>query len=142
VTWLLRHRLSVRFRDCDPLGHANNAVFLTYLEQARFTLWRAQLNFMAKPAAEGGSRGPGFILARAEIDFRAQVRYGDEIEVRLGLAGFGRSSFSYEYELVNISTEAVVATAKTVQVWFDYDTNRPVPLPEDMRITLAKPVDA
>jgi len=142
MIWLLRHRLSVRFRDCDPLGHANNAVFLTYLEQARFTLWRAQLNFMAKPAAEGGRRGPGFILARAEIDFRAQVRYGDEIEVRIGLTGFGRSSFSYEYELVNIGTEAVVATAKTVQVWFDYDTNRPVPLPEDLRVTLAKPVDA
>ena len=26
------HRLDVRFRDCDALGHVNNAVYLTYLE--------------------------------------------------------------------------------------------------------------
>jgi acyl-CoA thioester hydrolase len=35
------HRVEVRFRDCDPMGHVNNAVYLTYLEQARFAHWRA-----------------------------------------------------------------------------------------------------
>src|SRR4051812_37440775 len=29
------HEERVRFRDLDPMGHVNNAVFLTYLEQAR-----------------------------------------------------------------------------------------------------------
>ena len=29
------HVEKVRFRDLDPMGHVNNAVFLTYLEQAR-----------------------------------------------------------------------------------------------------------
>jgi acyl-CoA thioester hydrolase len=62
----------VRFRDCDPLGHVNNAVYLTYLEQARFTLWRQQIGFVARPVSEGGKRGEGMILARAEIDFRAR----------------------------------------------------------------------
>jgi acyl-CoA thioesterase FadM len=31
------HVERVRFSDCDPMGHANNAVFSTYLEQARIT---------------------------------------------------------------------------------------------------------
>ena len=35
------HELEVRFRDCDPLGHVNNAVYLTYLEAARFAWWHA-----------------------------------------------------------------------------------------------------
>ena len=39
------HRLEVRFRDCDPMGHANNAVYLTYLEQARFAHWREVWGF-------------------------------------------------------------------------------------------------
>jgi acyl-CoA thioesterase FadM len=30
------HRLAVRFRDCDPMGHVNNAVYLTYLEQVMY----------------------------------------------------------------------------------------------------------
>ena len=28
-------RERVRFRDCDSMGHVNNAVFSTYLEEAR-----------------------------------------------------------------------------------------------------------
>lgn len=141
MTRLIAHRLPVRFRDCDPLGHANNAVYLTYLEQARFTLWRAQLGYVARPSS-GGRRGEGMIMARAEIDFRAQARYGDELEVRLDLAAVGRSSFAYEYEIVRVSDNATIATARTVQVWYDYDQSKPVPLSDDMKRQLAVPAGA
>lgn len=140
MTDLIRHRLIVRFNDCDPLGHVNNALYLTYLEQARFTLWRAQLNFMAKSAADAGPRGLGFILARAELDFRAQVRYGDELEVRLGLADVGRTSFTYEYEIVDLASGTVVANARTVQVYFDYDGQQPVAITAELKAKLATPV--
>ena len=33
------HRLVVRFRDCDMMGHTNHAVYFTYMEQCRFALW-------------------------------------------------------------------------------------------------------
>jgi acyl-CoA thioester hydrolase len=133
---LIRHRVVARFRDCDPLGHVNNAVFLTYLEQARFALWRAQLNFVVKPPAAGEPRGQAFILARAEVDFRAQVRHGDEIDVALSLAAIGRTSVQYAYELTDVASGAVVATARTVQVWFDYDANRPVPIDDALKAKL------
>ena len=35
-----RHRLQVRFRDCDIFGHVNNAVYFTYMEEARWAYWR------------------------------------------------------------------------------------------------------
>jgi len=130
---LLRHRLTVRFSDCDGLGHVNNAAYLTYLEEARITLWRRQIGLWARGAADGGPRGEGFILARAEVDFRAQARDGDELEVRLALAGFGRTSATYEYEIVDVATERLVANARTVQVWIDYDAGRPVALTEALR---------
>jgi acyl-CoA thioester hydrolase len=138
---LLRHRLSVRFRDCDPLGHVNNAVYLTYLEQARFTLWRAQLGYVVAPAASEGARGVGFILARAECDFRSQARYGDVLEIRLSLGAIGRTSFTYEYEIVDAATGGLAASARTVQVLYDYDAGRPVPIDEAMRAKLALTVD-
>jgi acyl-CoA thioester hydrolase len=140
VSVLLRHRVQVRFNDCDPLGHANNALYLTYLEQARFALWRAQLGFVARAAASPGPRGVGFILARAEVDFRAQVRYGDELDVCVRLAGVGRSSFTYEYEIVDAAAGHVVAAARTVQVRFDYDAEKPVPIDDETRARLAMPV--
>jgi len=138
MTPLLTHRIAVRFRDCDALGHVNNAVYLTYLEQARFVLWRAQIDMVDRVAT--GPRGEGIILARAEVDFRAQARYGDELDVRIALAGFGTSSFRYEYEIVSVPAGRLIASAKTVQVWFDYDRERAVPLPETIKERLAVPV--
>jgi acyl-CoA thioester hydrolase len=135
---LFRHRLVVRFRDCDPLGHVNHAVYLTYFEQARFMLWRAQLDFVVR--SEGGqldTSKPGFILARAEVDYKAQARYGDELEVHLNLEGFGRTSFTYTYDLVDAPTGRLVAMARTVLVLFDYGAQKPVPIETDLRARLS-----
>jgi len=139
---LLRHRIIARFRDCDPLGHVNNAVYLTYLEQTRFTLWQQQLGYVAKNPADGGRRGVGFILARVEIDYVSQARYGDELEVRVALARVGRSSFTYDYTIVDVATERVVARATTVQARFDYDAQQSVVVEDELREALAVPVAA
>ena len=127
------HRVEVRFRDCDPLGHLNNAVYLTYLEQARFAHWRDLWGF---ENLAFGDDGPGVILVRAEIDYRAQVRPGDVLDVKLGLAAVGTTSFTYEYEIVD-GGNRLVATARTVQVLFDYRESRPVPIPDHIRARLA-----
>lgn len=121
--WLIRFQIPVRFRDCDPLGHVNNAVYLTYLETARLVLWKAQ-------------GVDGVILARAEVDYRSQARYGQNLEVRVRLEGLGRSSFRYEYEIVDVPSGRVVVTAKTVQVYFDYAAQSPVEIPEAVRVRL------
>ena len=138
---LLCHRLHVRFSDCDPLGHVNNAKYLTYLEQARLALWRQQIGSWARLRPDG-KRGEGFILARAEVDFRAQARDGDELEVRLALGQFGRTSATYEYEVVDAANGRLVASARTVQVWFDYDAGRPVPLSDETKRKLSTPVES
>jgi acyl-CoA thioester hydrolase len=138
---LLRHRLLVRFSDCDPLGHVNNAVFLTYLEQARIVLWRAQIGMSwSRRAAQGLPRGEGFILACAEVDFRAQAHDGDALDVRLGLGRFGRTSATYDYEIVNVAGGELVASARTVQVWFDYDRKTPVPITDELKVKLSAKV--
>ena len=139
---LQRHRLVVRFSDCDPLAHVNNAVYLTYLEQARITLWRAQLGGWPWRDSQNTGRREGFILARAEVDFRAQAREGDELEVRLALGGFGRTSATYEYESVNAVTGTLVAEAKTVQVWIDYEAGRPLALSDSLKGQLSTAVEA
>jgi acyl-CoA thioester hydrolase len=126
------HKVDVRFRDCDPLGHVNNAVYFTYLEQARFAHWRSLWNFGPDQAPEL----PGVILARAEMDYRAQVTYGQVLEVRIGIAALGRTSFTYEYEVVD-DTGRLVATARTVLVMFDYKAGKPVAIPDAIRSLLS-----
>jgi acyl-CoA thioester hydrolase len=126
------HRLEVRFRDCDPLGHVNNAVYLTYLEQARFSHWRALWGF-GTPRVPAGM--PGVILARVECDYKRQATYGDTLDVRLTVPELGRTSFKYEYEIVDAEGR-IVLTAKTVQVMFDYASQKPVAIPDDIRALL------
>jgi acyl-CoA thioester hydrolase len=111
------------------MGHVNNAVYLTYLEQARFAHWREiwGMNFERLP--EGT---PGVILAHAEIDYRRPAKYGDHLEVRITLEGIGRSSFTYSYELVD-QHEGIVATARSVQVMYDYAAEKPVPMSDALR---------
>src|SRR3954465_13606196 len=91
-------RLDVRFRDCDPLGHVNNAVYLTYLEQTRFMHWRSLWGF-GTPQVPAGM--PGVILARVECDYRRPATFGEVLEIRLTVGELGRSSFRYDYEIVD-----------------------------------------
>ena len=128
------YSLEVRFRDCDPMGHTNNAVYLTYLEQTRFAHWRSLWGFGSPQLPPGR---PGVILARVECDYKRPSRYGDTLEVRMRVAGIGRTSFRYEYEIVDAGG-GIVLTAKTVQVMYDYGAEKPVPIPDDIRALLKR----
>ena len=108
-----RHRLSVRFRDCDAMGHVNNAVYSTYLEQARIGLL-------------GGLEQ--FILARVEIDVRAELRAGEDVEVRSRCSNVGTKSFELEHQIW--AGDRLVADAKSVLVGYDYPVGASVPLTE------------
>ena len=123
-----RHRSSVRFRDCDAMGHVNHAVYFTYLEQCRLTFWRE--------VTGGPSPHTRVIVARAECDYRAPAHFGDELEVRLRVGEIGRSSFGLQYEIVHVKSGRLIATGKTVMVSYDYEAGKSVPLPESARALL------
>jgi acyl-CoA thioester hydrolase len=125
-----RHRLSVRFRDCDAMGHVNHAVYFTYLEQCRLTFWR-ELTGMAAPNTR-------VIVARAACDYKAPAFFGDELEVRLWVGDIGRSSFGLEYDIVHVEKSHLVATGKTVLVSYDYAAGKSTPLPAAARDLLQR----
>jgi acyl-CoA thioester hydrolase len=122
------HVERVRFRDLDPMGHVNNAVFLTYLEQARVA-------FFSEMGAATDLEGMNMIVARVEIDFRAPVRLGQEVEISVRASRFGTKSFDLDYEL-RVDGE-LVAEAKSIQVAYDYDRREAVPVPAHWREKLS-----
>ena len=124
------HRLQVRFRDCDPMGHVNNAVYLTWIENARIEFLRTLGAFDNPDTTE-----MAMILARVEVDFRAPLGFGDEIEVGVRTARLGTKSFDLEYELR--SGDTVAASAKTVLVAYDYQRNSSKEIPDEWRRRLA-----
>ncbi len=122
------HVEEVRFRDLDPMGHVNNAVFLTYIEQARVA-------FFAHVDAVTELEDMNLVIARVEIDFKTPVRLGQEVEISVRASRFGTKSFDFEYVL-RVGGE-VVAEAKSVQVAYDYERREAVPVPEAWRERLA-----
>jgi acyl-CoA thioester hydrolase len=126
--WPYVHREQVRFRDIDGLGHVNNAVFLTYMEQARAALLLEHARVTSLEALR-------MILARVEIDFRSPVGYGEAVDVDVRPGRVGTKSFDLEYTLR--VGERVVAEATSVQVAFDYETGETIAVPDAWRKLLA-----
>ena len=112
------HPIEVRFRDLDAMGHVNNAVVVSFMEQARFQWWRAFL---------GGRKfqEEGFLIARTEVDYRQPILLGDDVRVELRCTRVGNSSFELAYRLTKGLGGELFAEAKTVQVMLDFTTNRP-----------------
>ena len=115
--WIQRER--VRFRDVDAMGHVNNAVYSTYLEQARIGIL--------------GDLGP-FILARVEIDFRAPLQDGAEVEVRSRCSHVGTKSFELQHEIW--SPTASSRRPRACSWATTTNEHQSVPITDDLRRTL------
>lgn len=124
--WRYATRLQVRFRDCDPLGHVNNAVYSTYFEVARVGYWNTLFGDLR-------TRGPGFIVARMEVDFRAPAEPGDELEIRMRTDAIGRSSFVLVGQIVRPTDGTLIADSRGVMVTYDYRRGVSIPVPDDTR---------
>jgi len=102
----------VLFRDLDPFGHVNNAVFLTYFEWARTLLW-------FDLTGKRGARDIGFIVARAECDFRRQLDL-EPIDICVRVGAIGNTSFDFVYEIRKNDGREVAATGRVVVVLYDW----------------------
>ncbi len=109
----------VRFRDVDAMGHVNNAVYATYLEQARTEYFRDVLDADLSSVST--------VLASLSISFRRPVHLEDDsVDVEIDVTEIGESSVPMTYELR--TDDGVVAEAESVQVAVDgAGSSRPIP---------------
>jgi acyl-CoA thioester hydrolase len=70
--------LTVRTYECDSYGHVNNAVYLNYLEFARYEFLKdVHFDYPAMIRA-----GYGVYVARVEIDYKKSARADDVLVIR------------------------------------------------------------
>lgn len=115
----------VIFRDVDYFGHVNNAVYFTYFELARTLLWFE---------LQGGS-GPGdigFIVARAECDFKRQIGF-ERIEIAVRISAMRNTSLDFVYEIRKSHGDEIAATGTVVVVLFDWKTGSKIAIGDDLR---------
>lgn len=124
--------IEVRFRDLDALGHVNNAVYFTYFEEGR-------KHFSKKVFGVSDISDFKFIMAHIQCDFIRPIQFNDHVILQMWVKNIGNKSFSFEYRLVDFSDEAMVyAAGKSIQVCYDYETNRSIEVPAEMRERLTR----
>jgi acyl-CoA thioester hydrolase len=103
--------LDVRFRDLDTMGHVNNALYITYLEQARAEYFSDVIDV---PLADAE-----IVLARLAVEYEAPIDLNESVTVYSRVPTVSESSFPMEHAIRADGTLA--ATADSVIVPFDLD---------------------
>jgi acyl-CoA thioester hydrolase len=123
--------LIVRFADVDVMGHVNNAVYLSYFEQARVAFFKKinklDLRYMDAKSVFG------FIVAEIGIKFLAPTFVDQTLTVGIRVAEIRNKAFRFEYEIRDKKLKTVVATGFSVQVSYNYKKQKTFPLPADLR---------
>lgn len=117
--------IEIRWRDQDAYGHVNNAVYLTYLEEARD-------EWLERTLGDDESLWD-FVIARVEVDFRRELKQSDDvIVVRCELKEIGRSSIRTR-EGIRTGDGALSAEAECVLVARDRESGSSRPLTDRER---------
>jgi YbgC/YbaW family acyl-CoA thioester hydrolase len=126
--------LRVRSYELDALGHVNHAVYLSYLEQARYDAMEEG----GFPHTEVLGRGWGIYVVRIEVDYKKQCYQGDVLRIRTRVVEFRKVSMTIEHEIRREAEGAAAepaVVARVVLVWIGED-GRPMKIPEGARRSL------
>ena len=115
----------IRFGDIDAMGHVNNAVYLTFFEQARIHF------FQVLADGKWDWNKHGILVAKNEINYVLPVFLTDKIDIRVSCTHVGNKSFTVTYEIYR-GTE-LCAKGLSVLVCFNYMEKSSIAVPEIWR---------
>jgi acyl-CoA thioester hydrolase len=125
--------ITVRTPELDSFGHVNHAVFLSYLEHARY-LALEEAGFEWSSLDEHGWR---IFVVRIEVDYVAEATRGNALLIRTWMDSFRRTTMVFAQEIVRADDpDTVVTRARVTAVWVGPD-GRPMRVPEHVRAGLA-----
>jgi acyl-CoA thioester hydrolase len=123
--------LSTRWSDNDAYGHLNNVIYYSLFDTAvnRHLLDQGVLDIASSPIV-------GFVV-ETRCTYFASLAYPDAIEVGLKVVKLGRTSVTYEVAIFRATDDQAAAVGLFTHVYVDRASNRPAPIPEEVRALLA-----
>jgi acyl-CoA thioester hydrolase len=76
------------------------------------------------------------VVVHADIDFRSEAVLGETLATTIDVAGIGRTSIDFGFEITEVGSDRPVANGKEVYVTVDRDRHRPIPVPDELRSRL------
>lgn len=120
-------RLQTRWTDFDTLGHITHAAYPVYLDEARDAVLTATVGPFSEFA---------WVIAHVSIDYKREIVQGArEVVVRSRIAEIGRTSLTFEQEVLGPDGEVAVA-ARSVLVAWDREARAARPIDDRERALL------
>jgi len=118
--------IEIRFADLDAYRHVNNAAYFTFIETARFKLFREYFT-------EIMATGLQFLVVEANCRYLEPIGLNDPLVIDVEFQTPERSSFILNY-ILHSGKGKIYAEARTVMVCFDSSLGKTVRVPDQMRL--------
>lgn len=120
--------VTVRDEDTDRLGHANNVVYVRWLEDVSW----AHIESLGMTWALHEKTGKAMAITRTEIDYLAAANADDHLVLGTWLTGYdGRFRSSRQFQLVRPSDGKTLVRAVSTHACVDMKTQRPSRAPKE-----------
>ena len=109
--YLFHHKTKTRWKDLDAFQHINNAVFLSYFEDARISLFD---RWNLKPS------GKSLIVASVKVNYYKQLLHPTDFLIGQKVSRVGNSSFDIQSSMFDQKDE-LISDALITCVCFDFN---------------------
>ncbi len=118
------HRVQMRWRDLDGLGHVNHMVVLTYLEEGRDAFLAAH-----------GIHRDEYVVGRCSVGFNREIAAADSVTVECQVAAIGNKSITTSERVLDADGNIAIEAQFTIVLW-DPGARATREISEDERVSL------
>jgi acyl-CoA thioester hydrolase len=129
VSRLFRHRLRVRYAECDSQGVVFNAHYVMYFDTVMTELWREAVGSYAA-MVEGGT---DLVVAAVGVRYLSPARFDDELEFRTAVTRLGTTAMSTRIAVSRLGDGGPVAEGELHHVFVEAGTSAKKPIPGEVR---------
>ena len=118
----------VAWGQMDAFRHLNNTAYFRFFESGRIAYFE-RLNLLEYME----STGVGPILAATSCRFKIPLTYPDTVSIGTRVSQIEVDRFTMEYYVVSHQHQKVAAEGNGLIVCFNYNENKKVPLPPELK---------
>ena len=117
-----KHKIKTRFKDLDAFNHVNNAIFLSYIEDARMLFFKKwDINLKEK----------SLIVAAITIDYISQLHHPSKLIIGQKVTRLGTKSFDV-LSVIFLGYKPICNSTVTI-VCYNFISKQTVPLFKEIK---------
>ena len=123
-----RHRVRVRYNECDAQGAVFNANYLLYFDVAITEMWRDAFGSYAQALEQWGL---DLVVGEANVRFLRPARFDDELDIDVTTEQLGTTSLTLLFDVRRGAEE--IAQGRSRYVFVGLEDGTKATIPDDVR---------